>query len=285
MTATPARPPSPFTRVVRVPSVGSTSTALREAVAAEPGAWPHLSVLVADAQDAGRGRAGRTWVTAPGTALTCSVVLRPAVPPAALAWVTLLAGLAVARAGGDALGGRAALGVKWPNDVLVLGAGADDVDGWGRDRKVAGILAETVPGVPGVPGAVVLGVGVNVAQRADQLPVPWATSLHLAAGDDAAGPAVEDVLTAVGTRLAAVLSRWEAAGGDAEAAGLAGEVRAACVSLGRGVRVDLPGGSTLAGTATGIDREGRLLVDAGGEIRPVAAGDVAHVRTSAALDG
>lgn len=276
---------APFSRTVRVPRATSTSSELVAAVQADPDAWPHLSVLVAADQRAGRGRSGRAWVTAPGTALTCSVLLRPAVPAHALAWVTLLAGLAVARAAGDLLGAAAAdrgeasrVGIKWPNDVLVLGAGGTDVEGWQRDRKVAGILAETVPGRP---GDVVLGIGVNVAQRAEQLPVPWATSLRLAAGrapDAAVG--VDDVLDAVGSHLAGLLHRWEAAGGDADAAGLAAEVRAACVTLGRAVRVELPGASAVTGTAAGLDGEGRLLVDTGAGVRVVAAGDVFHVRAS-----
>ncbi|MHB1064707.1 MAG: biotin--[acetyl-CoA-carboxylase] ligase [Georgenia sp.] len=267
--------PSPFSRVVRVSRATSTNAELAAAARADPAAWPHLSVLVAERQDAGRGRAGRTWVTAPGTALTCSILLRPAVPPETMAWVTLLAGLAVVRAGEDLLGAAGVrLGVKWPNDVLALDVGDSGVEGWGRDRKVAGILAETVPAAP---GDVVLGVGVNVAQRADQLPVPWAASLHLVA---APRPTAEDVLGGVGTHLAGLLRRWEDARGDAETAGLADEVRAVCTSLGRAVRVDLPGGETLAGTAIGIDPGGRLLVEAGGLVRPVAAGDVRHVRAA-----
>lgn len=275
-----------FSRTVRVPRATSTSSELVAAVRADPDAWPHLSVLVARDQQAGRGRSGREWVTAPGTALTCSVLLRPAVPARALAWVTLIAGLAVARAAGDLLAAAAddrreaaRVGIKWPNDVLVLGAGEADVEGWERDRKMAGILAETVPGRP---GDVVLGIGVNVAQRADQLPVPWATSLHLAAGPapGAARVGVDDVLDTVGPHLTGLLRRWEAAGGDAEAAGLAAEVRAACVTLGREVRVELPGAGVVTGTATGLDSGGRLLVDTGDGVRAVAAGDVRHVRAT-----
>ncbi|WP_127129617.1 biotin--[acetyl-CoA-carboxylase] ligase [Georgenia sp. SYP-B2076] len=337
----------PFARVLRVARTGSTNSDLRAAAATDPGAWPHLSVLVTDQQDAGRGRAGRTWVTAPGTALTASVLLRPRVPAERLAWVTLLGGLAVQRATAELAGVRT--GIKWPNDVLVVGAGDEDVPGWGRDRKVAGILAEVLLPAGGAEGAVVaheagmaarsdagaasgafasadtgaasgapasahasahasadadtrdhlpavvLGIGVNVRQSPEELPVDWATSLALAAratggatvgagatGGPAEGdtaPSVDDTLAAVGAHLADLLARWERAGGDAEAAGLADEVRAACLTMGRPVRAELPGGAVVAGTATDIDGAGRLLVrtDAG-EVTTVQAGDVLHVR-------
>jgi BirA family biotin operon repressor/biotin-[acetyl-CoA-carboxylase] ligase len=97
----------------------------------------HLSAYLADHQRAGRGRAGRAWVTPPGTSLTMSVVLRPEVARGLFAWVPLLAGLAVVRA-------LAGLGViaslKWPNDVVVESEGGDEVPVWGASLKVAGIL-------------------------------------------------------------------------------------------------------------------------------------------------
>ena len=121
-------------------SVGSTNQRARELAAA--GA-PHGALVTAAEQTAGRGRQGRPWVTPPGRALLMSLVLRE--------WPRLLplaAGVAVAEeCGPDAA-------IKWPNDVLV-GAG-----------KVAGILAEGRPR----EGWIVLGVGVNVALRPDDLP-------------------------------------------------------------------------------------------------------------------
>ncbi|UNX55699.1 biotin--[acetyl-CoA-carboxylase] ligase [Georgenia sp. TF02-10] len=281
--------PAPFSRLVRVARTGSTNADLLAAAAADPGSWPHLSALVADSQEAGRGRTGRPWVTPPGRALTVSVLLRPRVPAAHLPWVTLLTGLAVRRATSDLLGRPTV--VKWPNDVLVVDGGEPDLPGWGRDRKVAGILAEAVPAVPpgaddgGAPSehraddaarpAVVVGIGVNVAQSPGELPVPWATSLR-AAG---ASVSVDAVLTAVGQHLAVVLDRWEAAAGDAGAAGLTAEVRTACRTIGQVVRVDLPGGGALAGTAVDLDDAGRLLVRRpDGVLGAVAAGDVQHVR-------
>lgn len=302
-------------RVVRVPRTGSTNDDLAAAAEAAPRDWPHLSALVADHQEAGHGRAGRDWHTPAGQALTVSFLLRPAVPAGALPAVPVVAGLAVARAVGGLLPGGVTAATKWPNDVLLRPAGpAAEVEGWGPDRKVAGILARVVPAGPAHerpagpaheraagPGApagdeaddarlarlgVVLGIGVNVAQGAADLPVPWATSLALAG----AAASVDDVLGAVGAQLAAVLDAWEAAGGDLEraacpsgAGSLHDAVVAGCATVGAPVRVSLAGGRTLAGTAVGLDARGRLLLapDGAGGVVTVESGDVCHLRTGA----
>lgn len=261
-------------RVEVVARSGSTSTALADALRTTPDAWPERSVLLADHQDAGRGRRGRTWSTPPGTAVTVSVVLP--LPPREehWGWLTLVGGLAVTDAVRDLTG--VAAGLKWPNDVVVPG-GADDVPGWGGVRKVAGVLGEVVPTARG-PVAVV-GIGVNVAQRADELPVRWATSLALAAPGGA--PGREDVAVAVVRALVALDDAWRAAGGDPAAAGLAGRCRDLCVTLGRPVRVDLPGDRVLEGTARSLGADGALeVVDTTGRVHAVLAGDVRHVRAS-----
>ncbi len=116
-----------WTSIRVVASTGSTNADLL----ARGG--PEGQVLVAEEQTAGRGRAGRTWVSQPGASLTFSVLLRPAsVPPSARGWLPLLTGVAVAAGVRSAAGVAARL--KWPNDVLV------------GDRKLAGILAEQSAG-------------------------------------------------------------------------------------------------------------------------------------------
>ena len=264
-----------FTRVERVARTGSTNTDLRQAVQEDPPSWPHLSVLVAEHQDAGRGRLGRSWETPAGTALTASVLVRPGVVGDRLSWITLVAGLAVQRGIQHLTGERT--GLKWPNDVLALDVG-EEIDDWGRDRKVAGILAEVAP-LYGEP-AVILGIGVNVAQSADQLPVPWATSMALTRPRGEAGGAAaphldtEDVLTAIGDELVPLLRRWE----DDDPT-LREEIAAVCVSLGREVVVQRPGGAPLAGVAEGLGPDGSLLVRcASGELAQALAGDVLHAR-------
>lgn len=247
-------------RLLVLDRVGSTSTELRERTAG-PAAWPDGSVLVADDQVDGRGRAGRAWLTPPGKALTFSVLLRPQVPVERLGWAPLIGGLAVVEAlrtfGLDAV-------LKWPNDVLL--PAATPVPGWGPYRKVAGVLGELV--MDGEP-AVVLGIGVNVHQDADDLPVASATSLALA------GLAVPraHVLAAVLERWWARTARWRDAGGRTES-GLAEDCAAVCMTLGRAVEVTRPGGQVVRGTAVGLAHDGALLVESGGRTAPVHAGDV-----------
>lgn len=253
-------------RVEVVVTTPSTSADLVAALGREPGAWPDASVLVADHQSAGRGRAGRAWVTPAGAALTASWVLRPTVPVERLGWVPLLGGLAVVRALAG-LGARAA--VKWPNDVLVEHPAQAALPGWGTRRKVAGVLADLVA-TPTGP-AVVLGIGVNVHQGAAELPVESATSLRLV-GVEADRTVL---LVAVAEQLLALDARWRAAGGDAGPSGLARECATSSATLGARVEVELPGGRTLRGVATGLGPDGALVVtDASGRARPVLAGDV-----------
>ena len=263
-------------RVEVVPRTASTSTDLVDALRADPSAWPDRSVLLADHQAAGRGRAGRTWTTPPGQAVTVSVLLRPHVPVERLGWVPLLAGLAVVRTVEAVAGCRARL--KWPNDVLVPAPDGTDLPGWGTWRKVAGVLADLVP-APGGP-AVVVGMGVNVLQGEQDLPVPSASSLRLA-GSAAGGHEVgrDVVLLTLVRELLDLDRRWRDAEGDAESAGLAQACAAACLTLGSRVQVELPGGEVVEGRATGLAPDGALELEAAGGRRTVHAGDVHHLRS------
>jgi BirA family transcriptional regulator, biotin operon repressor / biotin---[acetyl-CoA-carboxylase] ligase len=221
---------------------------------------PEGQVLVAESQTAGRGRMGRSWLSAPGASLTFSVLLRPvSVPTARRSWLPLLTGVAAARAVRDVSGVAAVL--KWPNDVL---AGS---------RKLAGILAEQSG------DAVVIGIGLNVATPAEALPVSpaglRATSLLV----EGASVSREDLLAGILRELA----RWYTAfkdDPDPARAGLLAEYRALCATLGRRVRVELPGDRVLSGVAEDIDADGRLLVacSSGAPPAAVSAGDVIHVR-------
>ncbi|CAN5142279.1 biotin--[acetyl-CoA-carboxylase] ligase [soil metagenome] len=219
---------------------------------------PDGLVIVADHQSAGRGRLDRSWESPPGTAVTFSLLLRPTAPVRSWPWLPLLTGYAVDKAM-KATGLNA--GVKWPNDVLI------------GEKKVAGILVERID-TPSGPAAVV-GVGINVAMSADELPVPQATSLELELGRPVDRT---DVLVEVLSAIREAFDAWEA-GGEPNNARLADSYAAACVTIGREVRVDLPDGSVLTGTATGMDADGRLIVEAGGKTVAVSAGDVVHVRS------
>jgi BirA family transcriptional regulator, biotin operon repressor / biotin---[acetyl-CoA-carboxylase] ligase len=217
---------------------------------------PEGTVLVAEVQSAGRGRLGRSWVSPPRAALTYSVLLRPAAVPAARrGWVPLLAGVAII----TALRADAAVEatLKWPNDVLVNGA------------KLAGILAEQSG------DAIVVGTGINVGAGPGELPPGPATSLALA------GAAITDrgqLLPRILARLEEQYLAWVRSGGDADACGLRATYQRWCSTLGRQVRVSLPGGAAVEGRALEIDESGRLMVQSAAGLVPVSAGDVVHVR-------
>jgi BirA family biotin operon repressor/biotin-[acetyl-CoA-carboxylase] ligase len=261
-------PNGPLARLEIVERSESTNTELAAAVAADPGAWPAPALLVAEHQVAGRGRAGRAWETPARAALTCSLLVRPQLPREAMSWLPLLAGLASVTALRSTLGVHAA--AKWPNDVLVEDAGPH-VEGWGSARKVAGILTELLP-----DGGAIIGIGVNVSQTAEELPVESATSLALA------GAATTDrvvILTALGEAYTSVLARWAAAGGDVASSGLDEEVAGVSATIGSQVRVSLLDGSAVVGEAVGHATDGGLLVrEADGRTRAVHSGDVHHLR-------
>lgn len=239
-----------------VDRTGSTNADL---IAAAAAGAPDRTVLVAEHQDAGRGRLTRSWVSPPGSGLTVSVLLRPAgVPASRLAWLPLLAGLALLDTVRE-LGGTTA-GLKWPNDLLL---------GPSR-RKVAGILGEVAD-----PGsvAVVVGIGLNVGAAPPDLAM--ATSL-VTEGIDVERA---DVLVALLGHLAEREARWREGRGDPDVGRLRADYRAGCASLGEEVRVELPGGAMLTGIAEDVDVDGRLLIlDPAGHRRAVAAGDVVHLR-------
>lgn len=246
--------------VAVIPSTGSTNA---DAVGQVEEGAPEGFTVVADEQTEGRGRLGRAWTSPYGAGIAMSVVLRPIVPEAAWGWIPLLTGVAVVEA-------LAAQGVaarlKWPNDVVVDG---DARDGSPGPRKLGGLLAERSG------PAVVTGVGLNVDLTADEAPVPRATSTRLEGAEVGREQLVVDVLLALRRHYVT----WQLTGGDAERSGLLVAYRAACLTLGRDVRVHLPGGAVLDGAAEGVDGHGRLLVrPAGGEAQALSAGDVEHLR-------
>jgi BirA family transcriptional regulator, biotin operon repressor / biotin---[acetyl-CoA-carboxylase] ligase len=207
----------------------TASTQDRARALAEAGA-PHGTTVTAGRQSAGRGRQGRSWSAPAGRALLVSVVLRGEVTPL----LPLAAGVAVARA----TGGR----VKWPNDVLLDG------------RKLAGVLAEARP----QQGWAVLGIGVNVAVRPDDLP-PEVRDRAATLGRPP--EAVEAVLADVLRELTAALALPP---GDLLAA-----LRGLDALAGR--EIAWSGGRGVAG---GIDAEGRLLVRTAAGEQALTAGEV-----------
>ena len=237
-------------------SVGSTNAVL--AAAAAEGS-PEGTVLVAEHQEAGRGRLDRVWVSPPRAGLTVSVLLRPDVPASRRSWLPLLAGVALAETARDVAGVRTAL--KWPNDLLAADGG-----------KVAGVLAEAGSGGP-APAGVVLGVGLNVSTTADELP-EGGTSL-LAQGGRTDRTAL---LTGFLDRLAERYRAWSEALGDPIVSGLARDYLGWSATVGAQVAVTLPDGAVVQGVAEAVDWDGRLVVATESGRLELAAGDVRHVR-------
>jgi BirA family biotin operon repressor/biotin-[acetyl-CoA-carboxylase] ligase len=221
---------------------------------ARAGAAPGL-VVVADHQTAGRGRLGRTWDAAPGSSLLVSVLLRSDLPADRLFLLTLAAGLALA----DAFAAEAGVtaGLKWPNDLVV------------DDKKLAGLLAEAEL-VAGLARAVVIGAGCNLIANA----VPPELAASATAVEHEAGrPVDRDAL------LAAFLGSFAGRLDDLDA--VLPDARARSATLGRRVRIELPGDHLLEGEAAMLADDGSLVVrDDAGDEHTVAVGDVVHLRLS-----
>ncbi|MFJ4707975.1 biotin--[acetyl-CoA-carboxylase] ligase [Streptomyces anulatus] len=256
------RPDALWTSLEVVESTGSTNTDL--AGRARDGAVGEGAVLVAEEQTAGRGRLERTWTAPPRSGLFFSVYLEPGdIPVERWGWVPLLAGVAAAT--GLAKSAGVDMSLKWPNDLLVAVAG--------EERKTGGILGEFAG------DGIVVGLGVNVSLRADELPAPTAGSLALAG---AVSTDRETLLRAVLRSLEDWYGRWKEADGDAAASGLQAAYAAGCATLDRTVRAELPGGKSLVGEAVAIDGDGRLVLSTeDGLQQPVSAGDIVHLRGAA----
>ncbi|NPD05502.1 biotin--[acetyl-CoA-carboxylase] ligase [Nocardioides sp. zg-1308] len=251
----PARLAAPLGwRVELLDATPSTNAYVAER--ARAGEEPGL-VVVTEHQTAGRGRLDRAWETPARSSLTFSVLLRPDVAPTSWPWLPLLTGYAVQAALADRLPDIA---LKWPNDVLVDAAS-------GPGRKVCGILVERIEAERG-PMAVV-GVGINVDQTLDELPVALATSVALETGEPVERTGLLGQVLGSLHGLLGLLDDTEA---------LRRAYADVCVTLGRTVDVHLPGDVVRRGEALDIDATGALVVGTGDGTFTVAAGDVVHVR-------
>lgn len=216
------------------------------------------AVLLAEHQNAGRGRHGRQWSAPPRAQVALSAgVAGSSVPRSGWGWLPLATGVAVA----DALTALSGfqVGLKWPNDVLANGG------------KLAGILAE----VAAPASAIVLGLGLNVTLTAEEAPDPAATSLLLQ------GSSMTDrnaLTRRILRELALRIDAWRTAGGADPA--LMVDYQRYSVTLGSRVRASMPGDRELVGIARAVDETGRLCVDTGGETVAISAGDITHLRPS-----
>lgn len=248
-----------------VAETGSTNSDLAER-ADDPGLAG--TVLIAGSQRAGRGRHARVWQTPPGQLAISVAVAVPAGSENRIGWLSLLTGLATA----DAIAAVAAAPVrlKWPNDILAAGP---------EGGKLAGILAEYRPltgggsagGGTAGGGMAIIGAGINVDFDGDAADGEFtaASVSQLAGGHIDVTELAAAYLNALSDRLAA----WPSDPGV-----LLTGYRKASATLGKQVRLLLPGGTEVVGTAVDVDEQGRIVVDGPGGRVTAAAGDVTHLR-------
>jgi BirA family biotin operon repressor/biotin-[acetyl-CoA-carboxylase] ligase len=241
-------------------TVDSTNRYAREL--AEHGAAEGVVVL-AEEQTRGRGRLDRTWHSPPGLGLWFSLILRPPIAPAAAPGLSLLTGLAVAKAIESQLHITADL--KWPNDCLLY------------DKKTAGILIDLAAEAKSVR-FIVVGIGINVRLLTDDFPPELretATSLAVAAGHSVDRETI----------LAAVLTEFETDYFRFLAEGLTptiGPYTRRCGLIGCQVDI-LAGRKTIRGTAVRIDPSGALVLVANGQEHVLMAGEVTRVRKTGTI--
>ena len=232
---------------------GSTnSVLLAERTAAE-----HPVLLVARQQSAGRGRRGRRWHSAPGAGLTFSLACRVGRPPRELPALSLVAGVAVARAL-RALGMRNA-GLKWPNDLVVDGA------------KLGGILVETRRSA--AAARAVIGIGINL-HGGEELGVRLRRPV--ASLDRYLKAPPERILECIVSSLLQALAEFDKHGLET----VRGEWEALHAHAGQRVRVRLADGRSVSGVAAGLDEGGGLRLRTRAGMRAVISGRVISARAA-----
>ena len=244
-----------------VPSTNAIAIAL-----AQDGAC-HGTLILADAQTAGRGRRGRAWHSPSGVNLYCSLIL--VLHPSQAGYLTIIpqaSALAVADSVADTTNIQCRL--KWPNDVMI------------GDKKIAGILCESAGGQPAT--IVVVGIGINVNSRREDLPTDiQATATTLLA--ERGSPVDRAAL------LATLMNRLEeqiALLSPRTVSTLVDSYRGRCATLGQFVRATLGDSDVVEGIAEAIAADGSLLIrrhetsasGRSGALVEIRAADIIHVR-------
>jgi len=215
------------------------------------------TLLAAEEQTAGRGRRGRRWHSAPGAGVTFSLRRRVQRPVRELACLSLVAGVAVARAL-RGLGVRGAA-LKWPNDLLVGGA------------KLGGILVETRSHARGATA--VIGIGINCRRTPG---LEGKLRRRVAFLDDSVRLERNQVIQHTARALLDALDAFDAKGLDAVRA----DWEAMDAHAGQRLRVRLADGRTVSGVASGLAPDGALQLRTRSGLRAVASGRVVSSRTA-----
>ena len=251
------------TRILYLRETGSTNDEIRRLAVA--GA-PEGTIAIAETQRTGRGRQGRSWVSAAGLGVWMTLLLRPATARSSSVGL-LPAAAAVAACRVLRRLGAVDVGIKWPNDLL------------SRGRKLCGILCESASSGEGVDW-VAIGIGVNVLHGPEDLPTGFdtpAVSLRLCRAETAPGAGNEELRARLAAAVLYELEETVRMVTTGATRLLLEEYRRDSLVLGREVRVHTSDGSYEA-RVTGIDDQGRLLVAAADGERVLASGDVT-VRT------
>lgn len=212
---------------------------------------PAGSVLIADHQTSGRGRLTRSFETPPQTAVLLSTLLYPIRSTADLGWIPLLVGVGAANAIFKYCGVQIAL--KWPND-LVIG-----------EFKVGGIISEQIN------DCVVVGIGINVLQNKEELPVPTATSLKLIHDEIELNPR-EKLIAFLLKEIRSEFDLWNSAVDNQE---ILTKYQHLSATLGKQVRLDFQNGTSKESTAVGIAENGGLVISNG---ETIISADLTHLR-------
>ena len=203
-------------------------------------------VIAAEFQSNGRGRLDRTFEAPPQSALLFSFYIAPKRARSDWSFISFLAALAMREVITENLAENTSL--KWPNDILI------------GDKKVAGLLAQQIG------DGVIIGIGLNVAMGADELPVPTATSLALAGSNNLNRNLL---LSGFLNRFADIFKEWDSGRDFLE------KYRQVSSTLGRQVRVEVLGRDSIEAEAVAISAQGALILSDGTEVN---VGDVVHLR-------
>lgn len=231
------------------------STNIRARALGEEGA-PHGTLVIAEKQNAGRGRRGTVWVSPSGESVYMTLLLKPDIVIANASMLTLVAAMAAAGAVDKAMGKTHSCGIKWPNDIVING------------RKLCGILTEMATEEDYIHHIVIgMGINVNTTQFAPEVR-EVATSMRLEAGHRFARADIVADVMAYFERYYDIFVRTQ------DLSGLADAYNGMLINCGRQVRIIEQSGEQIA-TAEGITKTGSLVVvDDAGRRREIIAGEV-----------
>ena len=241
--------------ILRLGTIDSTNL---EAIRRAKAGAPEGLCIVAREQTAGRGRLDRNWHSPKDAGLYFSIVLRPTLPMSLWPMLPLMAALSVSDALLKSCGLRA--DIKWPNDILA------------SDRKLCGILAETIETANGP--AAIIGIGINLTNEA----VPESLRTAATSLEEMTARTIDRELV-LSELLKAIVERYQALASEN---GVEHTIREWCANssfaFDRQVRVSA-NRDTFEGRTRGLESDGALRVETeNGKIRIVRAGDVTALR-------